>query len=50
MRGSEHDHLRKVIDALMRGCAQARSAAADHAHDHAHDRDHDHAYGHQHHH
>jgi len=46
MRGSEHDHLRKVIEVLLRGCAEARSAAAGHAHDN----DHDHEHGHDHHH
>jgi hypothetical protein len=38
----DQDPLRKVIEALMRGYAEAGPAAADHDHDHAHDHEHHH--------
>ncbi len=40
----DHDPLRKVIEALMQGYAEA--ARADHDHDHGHDDDHDHGHHH----
>jgi hypothetical protein len=40
----DQDPLRKVIEALMQGYAEA--AQADHAHDHDHDHDHDHGHHH----
>jgi len=46
----DQDPLRKVIEALMRGYAEAGPAPADHAHDHDHDHDHDHGHEHEHHH
>jgi len=42
----DQDPLRKVIEALMQGYAEA--AQADHAHDHEHDHDHDHDHDHEH--
>jgi hypothetical protein len=42
--GLDHDPLRKVIEALMQGYAEA--AQVDH--DHEHDHDHDHEHGHHH--
>jgi hypothetical protein len=42
----DQDPLRKVIEALMQGYAEA--AQADHHHDHDHDHDHDHEHGHHH--
>jgi hypothetical protein len=44
----DQDPLRKVIEALMQGYAEA--AQAGHAHDHEHDHDHDHDHEHGHHH
>jgi len=44
----EQDPLRSVIEALMRGYAEAGPAEADHAQDHDHD--HHHGHGHDHHH
>jgi hypothetical protein len=40
----DQDPLRKVIEALMQGYAEA--ARADHEHDHDHDHDHDHGHHH----
>jgi hypothetical protein len=45
--GLDQDPLRKVIEALMQGYAEA--AQADHDHDHDHGHDHDHEHGHHHH-
>ena len=42
----DHDPLRRVIEALMQGYAEA--AQADHEHDHDHGHDHDHEHGHHH--
>jgi hypothetical protein len=42
--GLDQDPLRKVIEALMQGYAEAAHAA----HDHDHDHDHDHEHGHHH--
>jgi hypothetical protein len=42
----DQDPLRKVIEALMEGYADA--ARADHEHDHEHGHDHDHEHGHHH--
>jgi hypothetical protein len=42
--GLDQDPLRKVIEALMQGYAEA--AQADHGHDHDHDHDHDHGHHH----
>jgi hypothetical protein len=42
----DQDPLRKVIEALMQGYAEA--AQADHDHGHDHDHDHDHEHGHHH--
>ena len=42
----DQDPLRKVIEALMQGYAEA--ARADHEHDHDHDHGHDHEHGHHH--
>jgi hypothetical protein len=44
--GLDQDPLRKVIEALMQGYAEA--AQADHDHDHDHGHDHDHEHGHHH--
>lgn len=44
----KEDPLRKVIEALMHGYAEAESIEPDHGHDHDHDEDHEH--GHHHHH
>jgi hypothetical protein len=38
----DHDPLRKVIEALMQGYAEAARADHDHDHDHAHDHGHGH--------
>jgi hypothetical protein len=45
----QEDPLRKVVEALMHGYAEAERIAPDHGHDHDHDHDHDHG-GHHHHH
>jgi hypothetical protein len=45
----EDDPLRQIIEALMRGYAEAGPAQADHDHDHDHDHGHDHAHEHEHH-
>jgi hypothetical protein len=42
----DQDPLRRVIEALMQGYAEA--AQADHDHDHDHNHDHDHEHGHHH--
>jgi hypothetical protein len=42
----DQDPLRKLIEALMQGYAEA--ARADHAHEHGHDHDHDRDHGHHH--
>jgi hypothetical protein len=42
----QEDPLRKVIEALMHGYAEAEAVEIDHGHDHTHDDDHD---GHGHH-
>jgi hypothetical protein len=47
-QGLEQDPLRKVIEALMQGYAEAEAAQADHDHGHGHDHDHDHDHGHHH--
>jgi hypothetical protein len=44
----DQDPLRRVIEALMRGYAEAGPAPADHAHDHDHE--HEHGHEHEHHH
>jgi hypothetical protein len=46
----EDDPLRKVIEALMHGYAEAETIEPDHGHDHAHEHhhDHDHHHGHDH--
>jgi hypothetical protein len=44
----EEDPLRQVIEALMRGYAEAGPAEADHDHDHDHDHGHDHEHEHHH--
>jgi hypothetical protein len=49
-QGLEQDPLRKVIEALMQGYAEAEAAQADHDHDHGHSHDHDHDHDHGHHH
>ena len=49
-QGLEQDPLRKVIEALMQGYAEAEAAQADHDHDHGHGHDHDHDHDHGHHH
>jgi hypothetical protein len=46
--GLEQDPLRKVIEALMQGYAEAEAAQAKHDHDHDHHHDHDHGHGHHH--
>ncbi|HEY4407272.1 MAG TPA: hypothetical protein VGN55_21705 [Xanthobacteraceae bacterium] len=46
--GLEQDPLRKVIEALMHGYAEAEAAQADHDHGHSHGHDHDHDHGHHH--
>jgi hypothetical protein len=46
----EQDPLRKVIEALMQGYAEAEAARADHDHDHDHGHGHDHDHDHGHHH
>jgi hypothetical protein len=47
----QEDPLRKVIEALMHGYAEAERIAPDHGHDHDHDDGgHHHAHGHDHHH
>ena len=43
----QEDPLRKVIEALMHGYAEAEGIEPDHGHDHDHD-DHSHAHGHGH--
>jgi hypothetical protein len=48
--GLDQDPLRKVIEALMQGYAEAEAAQADHDHDHHHDHDHGPGHGHGHHH
>jgi hypothetical protein len=42
----DQEPLRKVIEALMRGYAEAAPAAAEHGHDHADDHDHEHGHHH----
>jgi hypothetical protein len=42
----DQDPLRKVIEALMQGYAEAQATPADHEHDHDHDHDHDHSHPH----
>ena len=42
----QEDPLRKVIEALMHGYAEAEEIEPDHGHDHGHDHDHDHEHGH----
>jgi hypothetical protein len=44
----DQDPLRKVIEALMQGYAEAAQAGHQHDHRHDHDHDHDHEHGHQH--
>jgi hypothetical protein len=44
--GLDQDPLRKVIEALMHGYAEAEAAQA--GHDHDHDHHHDHGHGHHH--
>jgi hypothetical protein len=44
----EEDPLRQVIEALMRGYAEAGPAEAEHDHDHDHDHEHEHGHGHHH--
>jgi hypothetical protein len=45
----QEDPLRKVIEAMMLGYAEAEEmAAADHDHGHSHDHDHPHGHGHDH--
>jgi hypothetical protein len=49
----QEDPLRKVIEALMLGYAEAEQIEPYHGHDHDHDHDHDHGHhhhGHDHHH
>lgn len=49
----QEDPLRKVIEAMMLGYAEAEDMTAadhDHGHSHDHDHDHDHGHGHDHHH
>jgi hypothetical protein len=47
----QEDPLRKVIEALMHGYAEAERIRLDHGHDHDHDHDHGHHHhGHDHHH
>jgi hypothetical protein len=46
----DQEPLRKVIEALMRGYAEAAPPTADHDHDHTHDHDHEHDHDHGHHH
>jgi hypothetical protein len=47
----QEDPLRKVIEAMMLGYAEAEEmAAADHDHGHSHDHEHGHGHGHDHHH
>ena len=45
----QEDPLRKVIEALMHGYAEAERVESHHGHDHDHDHDHEH-HGHDHHH
>jgi hypothetical protein len=42
----DQDPLRKVIEALMQGYAEAAQAEHDHGHDHDHDHDHEHGHHH----
>jgi hypothetical protein len=42
------DPLRKVIEALMHGYAEAQTIEPDHGHEHDHDHDHHHGHGHPH--
>jgi hypothetical protein len=44
----DQDPLRRVIEALMQGYAEAEAAQAEHDHDHDHHHDHDHGHGHHH--
>jgi hypothetical protein len=47
----QEDPLRKVMEALMHGYAEAEHIEPDHGHDQDHDHDgHEHAHGHHHHH
>jgi hypothetical protein len=45
----QEDPLRKVVEALMLGYAEAERIQPYHGHDHDHDHDHDHSHGHHHH-
>ena len=44
----DQDPLRKVVEALMAGYAQAAPGHTDHAHDHGHDHGHEHEQEHEH--
>jgi hypothetical protein len=46
----QEDPLRKVIEAMMMGYAEAEQIEPDHGHDHDHDHGHSHGPGHDHHH
>jgi hypothetical protein len=44
----QEDPLRKVIEAMMMGYAEAEQIEPDHGHDHDHDHEHGHSHGHDH--
>jgi hypothetical protein len=44
----QEDPLRKVMEAMMMGYAEAEQIEPDHGHDHDHDHDHGHSHGHGH--
>jgi hypothetical protein len=46
----QEDPLRKVMEAMMMGYAEAEQIEPDHGHDHDHDHGHSHGHGHDHHH
>jgi hypothetical protein len=46
----QEDPLRKVMEALMLGYAEAEQIEPDHGHDHDHGHEHGHSHGHDHHH